>query len=68
VRLTLTGAVIGALGTALLLFEAIRAVSMDDVLSSASELLMWIGFGAMVLGGLLLIAGAWSAPQPAPEE
>jgi len=63
VRLTLVGAVIGAIGTALLLFEGIRAVSMDAVLSSASQLLLWIGFGVMVLGGLLLIAAAWSDPS-----
>jgi hypothetical protein len=68
--LTVLGAITGAIGTALLLFEGIRAISMNRVLGTTSQLLLWIGFGVMALGGILLIVAAWSAPpqDSAPSE
>jgi hypothetical protein len=60
-RLTLLGAIVGVLGLALFLYEALRVVSGDDILSSTGQLLMWVGFGITALGGLLLIAGGWTA-------
>ncbi|HWC33818.1 MAG TPA: hypothetical protein VG650_03210 [Mycobacteriales bacterium] len=70
--LTLIGAVLGAVGTALLLFEGVRAVVMHHILSSTGELLMWVGLGVMAVAGVLLVIGAWEAPadrpaEPAPE-
>ncbi|HVT65524.1 MAG TPA: hypothetical protein VHD81_10245 [Mycobacteriales bacterium] len=61
-RLTLVGAVTGAIGTALLLFEGIRAISGNHVLDTLSQALLWVGFGLMAVGGILLIAAAWSTP------
>jgi hypothetical protein len=60
-RLTLLGAIVGVLGLALFLYEALRVVSGDDILSSTGQLLMWVGFGITALGGFLLIAGGWTA-------
>ncbi|HVT22746.1 MAG TPA: hypothetical protein VHE57_15295 [Mycobacteriales bacterium] len=59
-RLTVTGAVIGLVGLALLLFESLRSITGDHVLSSTAQVLMWIGFGALALGGILLVVDAWS--------
>lgn len=59
-RLTLIGGLVGLVGAALLLVEAMRAVPFDHVLSSTSQLLMWIGLGVMAVGGLLLVVGVWT--------
>jgi len=70
-RLTLLGAIVGLLGLALFLYEALRVVSGDDILSSTGQLLMWVGFGITAVGGLLLVVGGWSAGEPvasAPDE
>jgi hypothetical protein len=58
-RLVAPGAVIGVVGTAMLLVESIRAIVMHDVLGSVSQLVMWVGLGVMAVGGVLLIAAAW---------
>lgn len=73
-RLTVAGAILGVVGTALLIYEGIRAISLNHVLGFAGQLLIWVGLGVMAVGGVLLIAGAWSDPNdvttagPAPDE
>ncbi|HVV74767.1 MAG TPA: hypothetical protein VHC43_01940 [Mycobacteriales bacterium] len=63
-RLMLTGSLVGAIGTAALLVEAIRAVALNAILSSTSQLVMWVGLGVMAVGGVLLIG---AASQESPE-
>jgi protein-S-isoprenylcysteine O-methyltransferase Ste14 len=58
-RLTLIGSIVGVIGVALLLVEASPAVVRHSVLSSTSQLLMWIGVGVAAVGGILLVCGAW---------
>jgi hypothetical protein len=65
-RLTLIGAILGVAGLALLLAEASRPILGHAVLSSLSQLLMWLGLGVGAIGGVGLIYGVWmSAPGPA---
>jgi hypothetical protein len=58
-RLTLIGSIVGVIGLAVFLFETLRAVVGDRVLSSADQLLMWVGFGVIAVGGLLLVVANW---------
>ncbi|MGN6474970.1 MAG: hypothetical protein ACTHK4_15145 [Mycobacteriales bacterium] len=62
-RLTLIGSILGVVGAALLIAEASRAALGHAVLSSTSQLLMWIGLGLGAVGGVLVICGVWSSPR-----
>jgi hypothetical protein len=66
-RLTLIGTVTGVIGLALFCYEALPTVTGDHILSSTSQLLMWIGFGIIAVGGLLLVLGGWSAASELPD-
>jgi drug/metabolite transporter (DMT)-like permease len=65
-RLTITGALVGVIGAVLLLVEGVRAVELNDVLGTLSQVLLWVGLGLMALGGLILVVGVVQGPEPLP--
>jgi hypothetical protein len=44
----------------------VRAVELNDVLGTLSQVLLWVGLGLMALGGLILVVGVVQGPEPLP--